>query len=244
MFKNSDSDRPIVDLQAFLEVPQAKKIIKTSENMRDRLLMSVLANTGRRISEALMLKPKDIDLENDLIYWRILKRKGGVFDEDNRFGVIMPIATNKRLIKNVINYVDHERIERNEYVFRSSHRVSMPIHRTRAYQIVYKWSRLAGIPKVGTKNVHPHTFRHSFCVWGARLLKNPADLIILKNLMAHASINTTMKYLIFAPREAKNLVNNYPDFMMAGLSDEEAEQELIKPKDFDFRQIGNIDIDL
>ena len=54
--------------------------------------------------------------------------------------------------------------------------------------------------------VHPHTFRHSFAVNYLRQADSANDLVILRKLMGHSSILTTMKYLDIVPRDqAKQL---------------------------------------
>lgn len=206
------------DLKGYLEIKQVARIINHCVNPRDKLLITLLANTGRRISEALLLKPKDIDFDNELIYWRVLKRK----DITHKW-----IATKRSLLSCLDNYRDEFKIKDDQYYFWSSHREHKPINRHRVYQLITKAGKRVNITRVGDRPIHPHVFRHSFCVWSAREVSNAADLKLLQELMGHAKIETTAYYLQFAQKEAKELVNRLPDFMDLGLTDKEMTKRLM-----------------
>ena len=217
------------DIKGYLTIKEANKIITTCTKPRDKLLLILLANTGRRISEALSLKPKDIDFNEQMIYWLILKRK----DIDHKW-----IATKKTLLYALKEYIRRYSIAPNTHVFKSDRRKDMPINRHRAYQIINYWGKKAGLAKIGERNLHPHTFRHSFCVWGARKVANAADLKLLQSLMGHAEIESTAYYLQFAQKEAKKLVNQLPDFMSLGLTDDELTEQLKTPEVLKFNSKG------
>jgi integrase/recombinase XerD len=62
------------------------------------------------------------------------------------------------------------------------------LNRITVWSLIKKNAELAGIEK----NVHPHTLRHSFAT---HLLDNGADLRIIQEMMGHADISSTDRYM-------------------------------------------------
>jgi site-specific recombinase XerD len=128
-------------------------------------------------------------------------------------------------------YQNKLKLGEDSYFFPSSHDKGKHITRQRADQIIKRAGKKAGINEVGGHLIHCHVLRHSFAVWSAQTLKTPADLKLLQMLMGHANIETTSHYLQFAQKEVDKLLNDLPDFLQFGLSDEELKERLADPLD-------------
>ena len=70
------------------------------------------------------------------------------------------------------------------------------------FNIVKKYSNLAGI----TKNVSPHTFRHSFAT---HLVEGGADLRVVQEMLGHANITTTEVYTHLNNQYLREEIINY-----------------------------------
>lgn len=147
---------------------------ETQKGARDRAILEVLYASGLRVSELCQLKINDVDDH----YVRI-KGKGG----KER---IVPIG--KKAIAAIDRYLsfrDGAETGRQDALFIG--KGNRPVHRVRIWELVKHYARQAGI----TKNIFPHTFRHSFAT---HLLDNGADLRIIQELLGHASISSTDRY--------------------------------------------------
>ncbi len=141
---------------------------------RDRALIKVLLTTGVRRSEAINLDWEDIDFKEKTLTVR--QGKGG---KDR----VIPLRD--ETLDDLWDYLQSRLPLTDRAVFfsRQRNRVSKDsISRT-----VSRYVRAAGI----SKKVTAHTFRHFFA---SHLLRQGVDVAVLKDLMGHRDISTTMKY--------------------------------------------------
>ena len=182
------------DPRSYLKQSQIVKILKAPKKYKHRLLFSLIAHTGRRVSEVVRcLKPSDIDFEGNLINFTILKRKRPT-------KVLLPVKP--KIVKQLKSYIKRQSIPANRPIF--------TISRQHADYIFKKAAKKVGIKRVGTgkyNKPHLHLLRHSFAIEAAKKLKNPADLVQLKDMLAHSRIDTTMFYLKFNPTEKRELLS-------------------------------------
>ena len=75
-----------------------------------------------------------------------------------------------------------------------------PIGRVRAFEIIRDAALAAGVTAPGARGIHPHVFRHSFAV---HCLNQGVPINIVKELLGHASILTTMVYLRVVPADLR-----------------------------------------
>lgn len=140
------------------------------ENKRDLVLFLTLLGTGKRISELLSIKRKDVDLENRTLKIVTLKKRR------RKEEVI-------RLHQDVAYWLSiyTAPLKAEDLVFRLS--------RQYADELVKKYCQAADIPP---EKAHCHTFRHTFAI---RWLEQGKPIHKLKRHMGHSHIKTTMEYL-------------------------------------------------
>ena len=155
------------------------------------VVLRMLYGCGLRISEALALRMKDVDLSEGLLY---------IYDSKNHKDRIIPM--DESLTVHCKKYAEHIHTiyNDNDYFFKS------PKGGKYAKNTVYYYFRellwKCGISHGGRKNGGPrlHDVRHTFCVHSLyQFCKNGVPhrtaLPILSAYMGHSSIDSTGRYL-------------------------------------------------
>jgi integrase/recombinase XerD len=165
----------------------------TSQGRRDFTLLSLLFNTGARVSEIVGLQAADIQLTEPPSV--CLHGKG----RKERICPLWPETA--RLVLKLLEEQGVP-LDRPEAVFRN--RCGARLTRFGVRTILRKHVANAArrVPSLKHKRLHPHSIRHSTAV---HLLRSGVDLSTIAHWMGHASLNTTNKYLsldLEAKREA------------------------------------------
>lgn len=184
------------DLQGFFKKGERQRIYNSCDTWRDRVLIRLLWKTGRRISEVLQLKVKDIDFQNQNILFIILKKK-------TPFKRWKPI--DQFTLSLLSKYLTMSGLKSEHYLIHGGD-PNKYISRQRAFQIVRRLCRNAGIEKVGDSLPHPHHFRHSFAIDLAKRSKSPADIRQVQMAMEHSSLAMTEQYLQFGSSDLRALI--------------------------------------
>ncbi|WP_310527020.1 site-specific tyrosine recombinase XerD [Nocardioides sp.] len=169
---------PLSDVEAILEAAGAPD---TTLALRDRALLEVLYGTGARISEAVGLDIDDIDAVDATV---LLRGKGS----KER---LVPIGG--YALDAVAAYLTRARPEivasstPGGAVFLNSR--GGRLSRQSAWAVLVKAAERAGV----TRDVSPHTLRHSFAT---HLLDGGADVRVVQELLGHASVTTTQVYTL------------------------------------------------
>ncbi len=159
-------------LPSVLSEAEVKKIIESITNLKHKCLIMTCYSAGLRISEALNLKPADIDSNRMMIHIR-----GGKGKKDR-----VTLLSTRLLIILREYYLLYKP---NEYLFTGQMGGQ---YSERSAQLVLKEAvRRAGI----TRPVTLHTLRHSFAT---HLLENGTDLRYIQSLLGHSSPKTTQIY--------------------------------------------------
>ena len=161
-------------LPTVLTPEQVWRIIHSPTNMKHRVLLMAIYSAGLRVSEALALKPEDIDSTRMLI--RVENGKGG----KERYSLL-----SKRFLEELRHY--YKSFCPKRWLFPSSHTGDKLCYHS-AY-LVYEKARDKARVKKGPGL---HTLRHSFAT---HLLEAGYDIRKIQVLMGHRSLSTTMIYL-------------------------------------------------
>lgn len=150
------------------------------EGTRDHCIIEVLYSCGLRISELTELRISNLFLEEG--YIRIQGKGNKV-----RFVPISPKAIHE--LKNWFEIRKHINIQHGfeDYVFVSRTR-GKALSRISLFIFIQRYAANAGI----TKEISPHTFRHSFAT---HLLQGGANLRAIQDMLGHESLGTTEIYM-------------------------------------------------
>ncbi|MBU2493833.1 MAG: site-specific tyrosine recombinase XerD [Bacteroidetes bacterium] len=182
--ENLSSTKISRKLPAVLSVNEIDKILDLPDinnklGLRDKAVLEILYSSGLRVSELINLKISDLFFNDEVI--RVLGK-----GSKQR---IVPIGSSaikwcrEYLMKSRI-YLENKSKSRN-FVFLNSR--GTKLSRMGVWKIVDNYTKEAGIEK----EVHPHTFRHSFAT---HLLEGGADLRAVQEMLGHADISTTQIY--------------------------------------------------
>ena len=186
-----------------LDEKDVHAIINATKTLRDKLIIELLAFTGCRRSELVLLRFKDINLELGMISMPTTKqekKKEGEEPKSNEdreriaYQHIRRIPIiNDDLKRDLHAYMEVIRVKR--HITPSSRliqsRQSKSITEVSINNIVADTAKTAGInsPNPDRKQVHPHQFRHTFVRYAR---KKGVDYKVIQKMVGHASIATTM----------------------------------------------------
>lgn len=178
------SAKVIRKLPEVLSLYEIEKILEqpdTSDKLglRDKAILELFYSSGLRVSELIELKISDLFLDDEVI--RVLGK-----GSKQR---IVPVGSSA--VKWLREYILksrpllEQRIRSKNYIFLNLR--GTKLSRMGVWKIVERYTKDAGIKK----EVHPHTFRHSFAT---HLLEGGADLRSVQEMLGHSDISTTQIY--------------------------------------------------
>jgi integrase len=155
------------------------------------VILRMLYGCGLRISEAVSLKMKDVDLTEGVLF---------IYDSKNRRDRLIPMDESLTLHCRKYAKMIHSVYMDDDYFFKSPKGGKYSIHTVYYYFRELMWK--CGISHGGRKNGGPrlHDVRHTFCVHSLhQFLENgvphKAALPILSAYMGHSSLDSTGRYL-------------------------------------------------
>ena len=171
------------EIDLFLSQPD----INTVKGCRDKAMLELLYATGIRVSELIDLDVNDINLQTGMIHCRC--------EKSDR---VIPIY--KKALSSVSQYLSRVRNaistdESGQALFINLN--GKRLTRQGFWKIVKQYTEQANI----SKDITPHTLRHSFAL---HLLENGAQLKDIQEMLGHADISSTQVY-------AKLMQNKFKD---------------------------------
>jgi integrase/recombinase XerD len=167
------------EVESILTQPSASAKDRRELWIRDRAILESLYATGMRVSEVITLRQPDVAADQGVL--RVLGK-----GSKERLIPVGPAA---------LDWIARYRTEcrprllrrdaSEEILFLNARGTAMT--RMAVWKIVQTYALRAGVQK----DVHPHTFRHSFAT---HLLEGGADLRAVQEMLGHSDISTTQVY--------------------------------------------------
>ncbi|WGX94422.1 site-specific tyrosine recombinase XerD [Nocardioides sp. L-11A] len=180
---------PLADVEAILEAAGAPD---TPLALRDRALLEVLYGTGARISEAVGLDVDDVSHlavpELDPADATLLLRGKGGKERLVPVGSYARAALSAYLVRGRASLIGVSTGSTSSAALFLNARGGR-LSRQSAWATLVKAAERAGV----TRDVSPHTLRHSFAT---HLLDGGADVRVVQELLGHASVTTTQVYTL------------------------------------------------
>lgn len=155
-------------------------------SLRNRALIAILYRAGLRISEALALEPKDLELDHGSI--RVLRAKGGTYRtcgiDPQAAGIVQAWIDARQKWSPNEGHTHGRAVRSPAFCTRDGTALSTAYVR----RLLPALARLANIPK----RVHAHGLRHTHA---AQLREEGLDVGIISKQLGHRSILTTIRYL-------------------------------------------------
>ena len=169
-------------LPVVLSGEEVKKLLKAPVHIREKVMIGLIYDTGLRMQELSNLLISDINLDRGQVHIRQSKNK------KDRYVPMSPHAVRgikKHLALN----------SPRDYLFESHNRAGMPLSHTRIRSLFKEALEKSNIKKKACV----HTLRHTYAT---HQLEAGQNIMVLKDLLGHSNIQTTLVYLHVAQLDA------------------------------------------
>lgn len=182
-------------IPAVLSIEEVDRIISSvdlsaPEGHRNRAILEVLYSCGLRVSELVSLRISDLFFEDSFI------RVTGKGDKQRLVPIGEPAV---RAVQFYLSQTRRSLASKKAEDILFLNRRGGQISRQMVFLIIKRQCSAAGI----TKDISPHTFRHSFAT---HLIENGADLRAVQQMLGHESILTTEIYTHLDSRKWQNTI--------------------------------------
>jgi len=161
--------------QAEIETLLAQPDVSIETGLRDRAILELMYACGLRVSEAVTLTMKDVDLDS------------GIVTTTGKGSKTRRVPVGSSAVEWLKTYLVVRRRKENVEI---QNLFVTPLGKPLNRQIIYDFVREYA-EKCGLKGVSPHTLRHSFAT---HLIQNRADIRSVQQMLGHSDISTTQIY--------------------------------------------------
>ena len=164
------------EVELLLEQPKNVDLKGT----RDKAMLEIAYATGMRVTEIVSLNVEDVDLQNNCVVCKTGARQR-----------VIPLG--KLSVDALKDYIDNARkilIKSDDMNALFVNLNGKRLTRQGFWKIIKYYQEQANI----TKDITPHTLRHSFAT---HLLQNGAELKAIQTMLGHSDISSTQIYMQF-----------------------------------------------
>ncbi len=172
-------------LPVVLSKEEINRMISLTINLKHNCIISLLYGTGLRVGEVVRIRMRDIDFDRNLL--RVFQGKG----KKDRMALLPKKLITILKKQNDLKLPDH-------FLFTNGR--GCRLTETSIQKIIKQASGRAKI----SKNVSPHTLRHSFAT---HLLEAGTDIRYIQELLGHANLKTTQIYTQVAVNNLQIIVS-------------------------------------
>ena len=204
MLEKNKREKSLKDIQlmsntgGYLSIDEVKNLCRSPKNPKDRVFLWTLFDSGRRVSEWISIRWKDIKWDRRIVVSPILKK-------GNFIRIEIPLGkTSMSLLSRYKELLEKGEIRIYKKVDLSPEGLLFPFTRQYANNIIKRAAKRAGIDEVGEKKkkMHCHVLRHSRAV---SFVKAGMPVTQLQSFMAHSNIATTTQYLQYSGDDKRRL---------------------------------------
>jgi len=217
-------------LKTYLEPPEIKQMIANTPELRNKLILQFLAESGCRVSELLGIKLTDIDFDRGMVLIKHLKaglkkkcpscgRGAGRHQKfcskcGRDLSKIKPEGSSERtrlinISKGTLKLCEEylsERVKKSDYLIPLTRQMILYIVRDAAKSIGLEGLVMLN-PETGRKHhVHPHIFRTSLAVDWLNISGEDVSMQkALQEQLGHKRFDTTMRYHKLRPSTVRKI---------------------------------------
>jgi integrase/recombinase XerD len=176
--------------QSEIETLLATPDVETESGLRDKAILELMYSSGLRVSEAVGVRVRDIDLE------------AGIVTTTGKGSKTRRVPVGSSAVDWLRKYLAIRRQHKSlavDNLFVTPY--GRPLNRQAIHALIVKYAE-----KCGFDGVTPHTLRHSFAT---HLVQNNADIRSVQQMLGHADISTTQIYTHITDKQLKE---NYRRF--------------------------------